>query len=288
MGRRVVAGGSELDRRAALDAAVGAAEAATRVLLRRFRPPSQEPLTARMKGAGALVTDADIASDEAIASALEEAGAPGDFVSEESAAEHGGGDLTWLIDPLCGTTPYSTGMGHWGLNIALRAGSMLEVGVLALPTLGELFTAVRGKGAARSGRPLQPEHPLGRLQDVAVALEIDSGPVWARLAAPSAPDRSDAGRRSPLEWTAHVGQINSFASAAYPVGQVLLGRLHAVVFYTIGAVHLAAGAAIAAEVGVAVTDGRGEPLDWASDHDFELVVIGWPEVHAELLEAMGE
>ena len=29
-------------------------------------------------------------------------------------------NLFWLIDPLCGTVPYSLGMDHWGINIALR------------------------------------------------------------------------------------------------------------------------------------------------------------------------
>lgn len=264
----------EFDQGAALAAATTAAGAAAQTLMRRFRPSRKEPLEVWTKGPGALVTDADIAADRAIAAALEQASVPGDFVSEESRVARAGRDLTWLIDPLCGTTPFSTGMGHWGVNVALRSGGNIEVGALALPAQGELLSAVRGKGAARAGLRFVPSAPPGELQDVAIALEIDSGPEWARLV------------DSALSWTARVGQINSFASAAYPVGQILLGRLHAAVFYKIAAVHLAAGAAIAAEVGVLFTDGRGGPLDWASDNDFGCVVVGWPEIHAELIEAM--
>ena len=264
----------EFDRDAALRAATNAASAASRILLGRYRSLADKPLRISTKGRGAIVTDADMEADRAIAAALDEAGAPGDFLSEESSRRRGGDGLTWLIDPLCGTTPFSTGMGHWGVNIALRAGPEIEVGVLELPTLGEQLAAVRGKGATRDGRPLEAHAPPGRLQDVAVALEIDGGPEWDRLAT------------SKLGWARHAGQINSFTSAAYPIGQLLLGRLHAAVFYKIASVHLAAGAAIASELGVRVTDSQGARLDWTRVDDFECAVVGWPDVHAELIEAL--
>lgn len=103
---------SRLDTRAALAAALTACGAAAEELLQRFRPRSQEELNPRAKSPGALVTDADLAADDAIAAAIEVAGVPGDIVSEESARDRGGGPLDWLIDPLCGTAPYTAGMGQ--------------------------------------------------------------------------------------------------------------------------------------------------------------------------------
>ena len=86
-----------------------------------------------------------------------------------------------------------------------------------------------------------------------------------------------------------MGQIYSFSSAAYPLGQLSLGRLHAVVFYRVAPVHVAAGAAIAQEAGIRVTDGQGRPLEWDDDERaFDIVVAGWPEPHAALLETMTE
>jgi len=50
-------------------------------------------------------------------------------------------------------------------------------------------------------------------------------------------------------------------------------------------VHVAAGAMIATELGLSVTDGRGSPINWGNDH-IPLVVVGWPPIHAQLIKLM--
>jgi len=265
---------TEFDQVKALEAALMAARAAAEVLQQRFRSSKDTPLAMWMKSPGALVTDADIASDRAIAGALDAAGAPGRILSEESSTVRVGEGLTWLVDPLCGTVPFSTGMGHWGLNIALRHGSELEVGVVSVPPLGEQLTAVRGKGVSRNGKLWSASAPGADLSEATVGLDIDCGREWERLLAGG------------LEWVPSVGQVNMFSSAAYSMAQVCLGRLAAAVFYRITPVHVAAGALIAMELGLSVTDGTGERIDWSADDKLPLVVTGWPEVHAQIIKAM--
>ncbi len=258
----------------ALDAALAASQAASEVLLGRFRAPRERALESWMKSPGALVTDADIAADRAMVAALKQAGAAGDIVSEESAEERGGEGLDWLIDPLCGTVPFSTGMDHWGINIALRRTGTLELGVVTLPVQGEQLAAARGAGVSRNGQPWAAAAPATKLSEVAVGLEIDGGDEWARLL------------KGGLEWVAKASQVNTFASISYPVTQVLLGRLAAMVVYGVTPVHVAAGCAVALELGLKVTDGAGAPIDWSGDEGREAVVIAWPEVDGELVEAM--
>ena len=258
----------------ALRAALAAADAATTELLARFRPSGEAALEIRVKGPGALVTDADLASDKAIADALSRLDAPGDILSEESQQDRGNSGVTWLIDPLCGTTPFSTGLGQWGVNIALRSQAGLELGVVAIPTLREMLSAVRGKGVSRNGRPWEVTAPPGDLGDVAIGIEIDSGPDWADRMA------------SDLRWLRLNGQIYSFVSAAYPTAQVILGRMHGVVFHRITPVHLAASAIIAEELGIRVTGPSGQTLDWSNDEGFDRVVFAWPRTHNSLLEAI--
>ncbi len=314
-------------QRRGLNAALAAAQAASGVLMARFQPPPARSLKSWMKAPGALVTDADLASDKAIAGALRAAGVPGRVLSEESPSDAGvmgrllseesrsdgaprqargerpldrpsrgerspgkqaqaERDLTWLIDPLCGTVPYSTGMVHWGVNIALRRRGTLELGVVALPPLGETLAAIRGRGVTRNGRKWSPAPPYAvrpstgsgrtgvRLSEVAVGLEIDGGETWKKL------------MRRGLGWVPLCGQVNTFASAAYPMGMVCLGRLSALVIYGVEPVHLAAGAAIALELGLPVTDGRGVAIDWSDDDELPVVVAGWPEIHRQLIAAM--
>ena len=201
---------------------------------------------------------------------------PGNILSEESDDDRGDPDLTWLIDPLCGTTPFSTGLPMWGVNIALRSAGSLELGVLSIPTAAELLSAVKGSGAARNGRPFTPSEPPGELGNIAIGAEVDGGPRWATQTKDS------------LAWTQEVGQIYSVVSGAYPQAQVLLGRMHAVVFHRISAVHIAAAAAIAAEVGVRITDVHGDPLDWVSDEPFGRVIVAWPRTHDALLRAISD
>lgn len=265
----------ELDRVKALEAALVAAREAAETLRVRFRQKRGEPpLNSWTKDGGGLVTDADIASDQAITQVLKVHDVPGAILSEESHTPADDDGLTWLVDPLCGTVPFSTGLAHWGVSIALRQGGSLELGVLTLPAQQDQLTVVRGRGVSRNGRIWTSSPPGDRLSEVTVALEIDGGTEWKRVLAGS------------LDWVGGVGQINSFSSAAFPVAQICLGRLAAAVFYRITPVHLAAGALIAAELGIVTTDASGDPLDWSQDGEFPVVVIGWPEVHGQLIEAM--
>ena len=264
-----------LDRVKALEAALVAAREAAETLRLRFRQKRGEPpLNSWTKDGGGLVTEADIASDQAITQVLKVHNVPGAILSEESHTPAGDDGLTWLVDPLCGTVPFSTGLAHWGVSIALRQGGSLELGVLTLSTQQDQLTVVRGHGVSRNGRIWTSSSPGARLSEVAVALEIDGGAEWKRALVGS------------LDWVGSVGQINSFSSAAFPIAQICLGRLAAAVFYKITPVHLAAGALIATELGIMATDASGTPLDWSQDGEFPVVVIGWPEVHEQIIEAM--
>ena len=260
-----------------LEAALDASSAATEALMGRFSTLGAGKIRRWMKSPGALVTEADVEADRVIAETLDAHGVPGDIWSEESRSDRGGGDAAWLIDPLCGTVPFSNGMPHWGVNIALRRGGEIELGVISIPHAKERLAAVRGRRVARNGSPWSPTPVTGELAGLTVGLEIDGGPEWKRLL-----------EIGSLDWLEAVGQANIFSSAAYPLAQLCAGRLAAVVFYGVQEpVHVAAGVCIAYELGIEVTDARGEPIDWSKNDQIPMVAFGWPEPHRQLIEAMG-
>ncbi len=266
---------SRLDLQQILVAADTAAAAASEVLKKRFRAEDSESLESFYKSPNALVTDADIASDNAIIESLKSSGAPGRILSEESAtALTDDQSLTWLVDPLCGTVPFSTGMDHWGVNIALRRGGELIAASLPLPSLGERLAATKGGGVIRNGQPFTSSSPREKLSESTIGLEVDGPEEWRQRLA------------SDLGWIPSVSQINTFASAAYPIALVCLGRLPAAVFYGIEPMHFAAGAMIADELGILVTNENGDPIDWSKDDELSVVVIGWPVIHRQLIDAM--
>ena len=178
--------------------------------------------------------------------------------------------MTWLIDPLCGTLPFSTGLPHWGVCVALRSGPDLLVGVVALPTTGEVLSAAKGQGAFLNGSPIEAREPPGELRDIGVAIEGNNHRFTdAQRILQSAP-----------------GRTYSFESAAYPIGQVLLGRLHGVAGLSGLSVHSAAGVVIARELGVRVTDEAGDDVIWDPGVAPNGLVVAWPRTHKALLKAL--
>lgn len=264
-----------------LKAALLATDAATGALMGRFR--SSESSIAGMdlasweKAPGELVTEADMESDEFIKAALSGPLTPGDIYSEEGTllrgtGGRGGGDRFWLVDPLCGTRVYAAGLGLFGVSVALVGpDNKLELGVVAVPPLKERMAAVIGRGVTRNGRPWQTEAPSGRLADVLVG--VSAGRFTEEMG-------------DSLGWAAKSAGLLSLGSAPYGLFQLAVGRLGAQVFYNAGVEHIAAGAAVCAELGVTITDVNGDALNWTPGAVFPTAVCAWPSVHPEVLAAI--
>ncbi len=266
---------TEFNRRDALLAAITACGAAAEVLLARFRDEGGTTLERSFKPDGGIVTNADIAADEAISEALGLFDVTGRVESEESTSGADDSELRWVVDPLCGTAPYAAGLGTWGVNVALMARATPLLGAITVPTMRETLTCVSGRGVSRNGKPWSPEPPVGKLSEQLVDLEINGPELAARM-------MSDGS----LGWVRGVDHTTTFASMAYPLSQLCLGRLAGVVSYEVGSVHLAAGVALALELGLKVTDGEGKPLDWSVEESWPVMVAAWPEAHSGLLELM--
>ena len=265
------------DAAALLRAAVGARASAAALLRRRWSSGNPK-LESWEKSPGALVTDADMESDAVIAEVLGNSGLGGKVVSEETPTVLSeDSSIEWLVDPLCGTVPFSTGMPHWGVNVAVRRHGVLVASSFSTPVAGEAADTVAGNLPMESRSPMRVAPVRTRLGDSTVGLEIDGKDVWDRLAITGG-----------LRWVSKVGQANSFASAAYPLMQVCRGRMAGVVFYRIEPMHVAAGALAAENLGIRISDGDGNAIDWSSDDEFPIFVAAWESVHSELIDALGD
>jgi myo-inositol-1(or 4)-monophosphatase len=133
------------------DAAIGASHASGRELMKRFRKKlkiSEKP------GAG-IVTDADLASERVALKALKLAFPKFGILTEESGVKEARSAGRWIIDPLDGTTNYAHGFPMFCVSIAAEWEGEIVAGVIFHPTLGETFTAIKGKGAFVNGRRMQ-------------------------------------------------------------------------------------------------------------------------------------
>jgi myo-inositol-1(or 4)-monophosphatase len=70
-----------------------------------------------------------------------------DFLGEESGAAEIKSEYRWIIDPLDGTVNYTHGLPIYSVSIGLEHEGKIVLGVVYDPSLDELFTVEKGKGA---------------------------------------------------------------------------------------------------------------------------------------------
>lgn len=100
-----------------------------------------------------IVTEADREVEALIRARLTAARPADGFLGEESGAERGESDVTWVVDPIDGTVNYAYGIPHYAVSIAAVTGEpdpeqwTAQAGVVFAPAIAELFRAARGSGA---------------------------------------------------------------------------------------------------------------------------------------------
>ena len=111
------------------------------------------------KGPQDLVTDADLAAQDAVVAAVAADFPDHDLFGEEGLSETRGGEYRWTIDPLDGTGNYVHGFPFYGVSIGVErlSGDDDEpaAGCVFDPTRDELFLATAGGGATLNGRPMR-------------------------------------------------------------------------------------------------------------------------------------
>jgi myo-inositol-1(or 4)-monophosphatase len=135
--------------------------------LARLRRSEGVAIAATKSALADIVTDADREVEALIRSRLRAERPDDGFLGEETGAERGSSDVTWVVDPIDGTVNYAYGIPAYAVSIAAVTGEPTPeewVAVAAAvfnPPLGELFHAAHGEGAWLDGRRLSvnPEAP---------------------------------------------------------------------------------------------------------------------------------
>lgn len=132
-----------------------------------LREAYSQPRQIEYKGAVDLITQADRASERCIVSALREAFPAHAVVAEEGSRFGSRSGLTWLIDPLDGTTNFAHGFPVFAVSMALRDDRQVLVGIVYDPMRDECFAAAKSHGATLNGEPIHvsavPEMSRGLL-----------------------------------------------------------------------------------------------------------------------------
>ncbi len=132
-----------------LQTAIDAAQAAGSII----QDQGGSPLEIRHKGTIDLVTQVDLACEEAIRALLQER-CPGVPIL----AEEGGGpweaQTRWIVDPLDGTTNFVHGYPSYAVAVALQVDGELEASCIYDPLHDRTYSACRGGGASCNGEAI--------------------------------------------------------------------------------------------------------------------------------------
>jgi histidinol-phosphatase len=142
----------DLDLDLALRTAREAAQAGGAAALRHFRTS----VRVELKPDRSPVTAADREAEAAIVEVVRER-FPGHAILGEESGAHAGEGARWIVDPVDGTRGFTRGGTFWGPLVALEVGGEVVVGAMAMPALGEVYWAARGRGTWRMVGPGAPE-----------------------------------------------------------------------------------------------------------------------------------
>lgn len=213
----------------------------------------------REKGPADLVTEADLASQEAIRELIAARFPQHSFLGEETPGamdivRSNAAEWLWVVDPLDGTTNYVHGLPRYAVSIAVLHQGATVAGCVFDPIAQECYTAFRGSGARLNGRSLQPsgETDLAKsLVAVSLGAKIDR----------ESPEIADFFRV-----VTHCQAFRRMGSAALNLCFVAAGTLDAYWSTSTKIWDIAAGALIVEEAGAVIQSNRGGPLDLRQAH----------------------
>jgi myo-inositol-1(or 4)-monophosphatase len=199
---------------------------------------------------GDVVTDLDLAAEKILLDRVLTTFPDHRVIAEESGL-HGGGEWTWLVDPLDGTNNLAIGLPTYVIGVALCFRGRPLLGVIHDPVMSRTWSAVRGSGAqGPGGAPLAPPYR-----------PVPHGPILAWTQGYGVA-RDDPAALA-LKITLDVRARRVLRLWAPLLGWVMLARgdIDGIIGYRAGVVDLPAGVLIAQEAGLAVRDLGGGPFD---------------------------
>lgn len=252
---------SELD----LDAALAVAERAARAGGEIVRSHFGRARDVRAKAPGDWVSEADLASEEAVRTVLERE-SPLPVLAEEA-----GGvipDTGWLVDPLDGTANFLHRFDAVGVSVGLVVEGVPSVGVVFAPILDRCYAAALGRGATRDGDPISVSDRRSESGIVSTGLPFRHKEHFDRY------------RRALTEAFLAFEDVRRIGAASLDLCWTAEGVFDGYFELHLGPWDVAAGTVIVREAGGVVSDWDGDPRAFLASGD---ILAGPPGNHERLL-----
>ena len=163
---------------------------------------------------------------------------------------------TWLITPLEGQENFRSGLPDYSLVLACQVNGKTEHALIINPVTGQEFTASRGRGAELSGRRMRASSKTKLSQAI----------VGIKFPGIAQDERNDRIRVRIGNLSQQTRMIRALGDDALTLAHLAAGHIDAAWLNNVDSLTLQAGALIAKEAGVLITDFSGGP-DYASEGD---------------------
>ena len=193
-----------------------------------------------------LVSYVDKTAEQILVEGLSKIVPEATFVTEEETVENRPGEITWIIDPLDGTTNFLYQIPVFSVSVALKVGADLVVGIVHEINKDECFYAWLGGGAYLNGQTISVSETT-TLADALIATGYPS---------------RNFSLLEPYHEALKTLMLSSrgmrrLGSAAVDLVYVAVGRFGGYFEYGLSAWDVAAGALILMEAGGEVSDFKG-------------------------------
>ncbi len=254
-----------------LESACEAARVGGKILREQFGKSA-----VREKGPADLVTDADLASQQAIEKLLTGRFPQFAFLGEESTEDErraamASGKPTWVVDPLDGTANFVHRLLSFSVSIALIDGHNPRVGVVYDPMLDNLYAADDRGHVTKNGKPIRTSG-CTQLDKAMVCCSFRPGV-----------SKNDPEVNQFLNVLERSQSLRRLGSAALNLCYVAEGCLDAYWASSIKTWDIAAGFLIAQSAGASFSNVDGTEFDLWNP---KLVSSATPQLQAALLDCL--
>lgn len=252
-----------------LNIAINAARQAGSIML-RYRD-QLNTLSVTEKSQNNPVSEVDVRAEQIIIQTIQKAYPRHTIIAEESGVIEGSENVTWIIDPLDGTSNYLHGYPHYAVSIAVKVDSRIEHGVIYDPSRQEIFSASRGRGARVNNHRMR----VGKRKELNECL-VASGFAAHRV------ELTQTYFDTLKDMAKQCAGLRRGGSAALDLAYVACGRLDGVWEFKLQPWDVAAGALMIREAGGLISDFDGGENYLQSGN----VIAANPKVFKQLHKAL--
>lgn len=196
-----------------------------------------------------IVTTADVNVQNFLRDRLSEELPGSGFLCEEEDRHDLDHPYVWIIDPIDGTANFARGIDQCAICVGLKDSHGMLMSSVYIPRTEEIFTAERGRGAWRNGKPIHvSERPF------ADSILCTALPVYHKEHAPEC-------AVAILDVFQQCNDLRRFGAAAPELCYIAMGRCELYFEYLLSPWDFAAASLILQEAGGYISDLKGNPIN---------------------------